>query len=199
MAVLSTVKLWVLALTMVCMSIFCFYSGKADEGVPQTGAVVGDPAEIVAKALLCFNDKYIYSSCEESYRLTATGNLDVPPDYADTYCNGPCLSETHLVLNCIEGIMINFLFYNKATIQDIRDTIQAGCGYGRERGSFRNQVCRNIVPFGFPSNSIICSSVCVGNFNVAEHIQAESSANKAATHILLGLMIIGLTQSLYYL
>ncbi|XWS14160.1 hypothetical protein CRYUN_Cryun36dG0099900 [Craigia yunnanensis] len=64
--------------------------------------------------------------------------------------------------------MTNFLFYNKATFQDIRDTIQAACSYGPERG----------------------------NFKVEEHIEAErSSANKAATHILSGIgwMIIGLT------
>ncbi|XP_017974125.1 PREDICTED: uncharacterized protein LOC18603607 isoform X1 [Theobroma cacao] len=142
--------------------------GKADEGLPQTGGVARDPAQIVAKALLCFNDKYIYSSCEESCRLTASGNLGVPPGYIDEYCSGPCLSETHLVLNCIENIMTNFLFYNRATIQDIRDTIQAGCGYGPERG----------------------------DFNVEEHIEAEgSSATKAATQILIGIgsMIIACT------
>ncbi|XVF38819.1 hypothetical protein REPUB_Repub20aG0135000 [Reevesia pubescens] len=141
-------------------------TGNADEGLPQTGAVAADPAQIVAKALLCFNEKAIYSSCEETCRLTESGNLNVPHDYIEKYCNGPCLSETHLVLNCIENIMTNFLFYNKATIQDIRDTIQAGCGYGPERGKF----------------------------NVEEHIEAEeSSANKAATHILFGIgsMIIG--------
>ncbi|XVF62497.1 hypothetical protein PTKIN_Ptkin09bG0012700 [Pterospermum kingtungense] len=173
MAVLFTIKFWVSVITMVCMSSFCFYLGNADEDSPQTGAVVGDPAEIVYKALLCFNDKSIYSSCEESYRLSASGNLKVPHDYVAEYCSGPCLSETHLVLNCIENIMKNFLFYNKATIQDIRDTIQAGCGYGSERG----------------------------NFNVEEHIEAEgSSANKAAAHIFLGIgwMIIGLTQLFWH-
>lgn len=76
----------------------------------------------------------IYSSCEEAYRLTESGKLDVPSEYVDPYCNGPCLTETHLVLNCIENIMTNFVFYNRATIQDIRVTIKAGCGYGPERG-----------------------------------------------------------------
>ncbi|KAK6265314.1 hypothetical protein QUC31_016151 [Theobroma cacao] len=151
-----------------CTYYLLGYAGKADEGLPQTGGVARDPAQIVAKALLCFNDKYIYSSCEESCRLTASGNLGVPPGYIDEYCSGPCLSETHLVLNCIENIMTNFLFYNRATIQDIRDTIQAGCGYGPERG----------------------------DFNVEEHIEAEgSSASKAATQILIGIgsMIIACT------
>ncbi|KAJ4848403.1 hypothetical protein Tsubulata_032772, partial [Turnera subulata] len=132
---------------------------KADEELPQTGTgIIGaDPAEIVAKALLCFNDKYIYSSCEEAYRLTENGNLNVPPEYVDPYCSGPCLTETNLVLNCIENIMTNFVFYNRATIKDIKSTIKAGCSYGAERG----------------------------NFNVADHLQAEeNSAYKIRNQIL---------------
>lgn len=38
------------------------------------------------------------------------------------------------MLDCIDKILTNFEFYNKASIQDVRDTIQAGCGYGQERG-----------------------------------------------------------------
>ncbi|KAL9364820.1 hypothetical protein Peur_042693 [Populus x canadensis] len=133
-------------------------------GVPQTGTgiVDADPAEIVAKALLCFSDKYsqLYSSCEVAYRLTQTGKLNVPPEYADSYCGGPCLVETNLVLSCIENIMKHFVFYNKATIEDVRDTIKAGCGYGPERG----------------------------NFDVSEHLQFEenNALIKTANQILLG-------------
>ncbi|KAE8725861.1 hypothetical protein F3Y22_tig00008013pilonHSYRG00100 [Hibiscus syriacus] len=174
MASSFTIKSWVFAVTIVCLSIFAFQLGKADEyeDLPETGrgSVVGDhdPAQIVAKALLCFNDKHIYSSCEESYRLTASGNIDVPLGFTDEYCSGPCLSETHLVLNCLENIMKHFLFYNKATIGDIRDTIQAGCGYGPERG----------------------------HFDVEEHLEAEeNSSSRAAKSILFGMgwMILGLT------
>ncbi|KAL4289613.1 hypothetical protein GQ457_14G016370 [Hibiscus cannabinus] len=173
MASSFTIKSWVLAATVVCMSIFWFHLGKADEyrDLPATGTgtVVGDdPAQIVAKALLCLNNKYIYSSCEESYRLTASGNVDVPVEVTNEYCAGPCLSETNLVLDCIENIMKHFLFYNKATIPDIRDTIQAGCGYGPERG----------------------------HFDVTEHIEAEENgSSRAVKGILIGMgsLIIGLT------
>ncbi|XP_011020476.1 PREDICTED: uncharacterized protein LOC105122837 isoform X3 [Populus euphratica] len=180
-----TFRLWVITAVLVGVSISCCNLGKADEGedVPQTGTgIIGgvpqtgtgtiggvpqtgtgivdaDPAEIVAKALLCFSDKYIYSSCEVAYRLTEIGKLNVPPEYADSYCGGPCLTETHLVLSCIENIMKHFVFYNKATIQDVRDTIKAGCGYGPERG----------------------------NFDVSEHLQfEENNAFKTANQILLG-------------
>lgn len=57
----------------------------------------------------------IYHSCNEAYRLSASGDLHVPQEYTDEYCTGPCLSETHYVLDCIGGIMSNFKFYNEAT------------------------------------------------------------------------------------
>ncbi|XP_021608748.1 uncharacterized protein LOC110612305 [Manihot esculenta] len=182
-----------LAVVLLCMSVFCCNIGKAyDEEVPQTGTglagydpftgsgVVGhvpqtgigvledEPAGILDKALLCFNEKHIYSSCEEAYRLTETGDIKVPYAYVEQYCHGPCLSETHLVLNCVENVMKHFVFYNKATIEAIRETIKAGCSYGPERG----------------------------DFNVAEHLQAEENrADKTQIKILsgLGLAIIGHT------
>ncbi|KAL9314898.1 hypothetical protein ACSQ67_020350 [Phaseolus vulgaris] len=129
------------------------------------GGGVGDSSQIFAKALLCFNDKYIYSRCEDSCRLNEKGNLNVPADKTDIFCQGPCLSETNLVLNCLNNVFSNFIFYNKATIHDIRDTVEAACGYGPQRG----------------------------NFNVAQHVQREENeaAPKATTtHAVMGLAVI---------
>ncbi|XP_058076766.1 uncharacterized protein LOC131225277 [Magnolia sinica] len=94
------------------------------------------PAQIVAKALLCFNERMIYESCQEAYQLNESGNINVPSEAADEYCNGPCYSETELVLNCVDGILSNFVFYNKATVQDVRSVINAGCSDTSERGNF---------------------------------------------------------------
>ncbi|KNA12354.1 hypothetical protein SOVF_126710 isoform A [Spinacia oleracea] len=69
-------------------------------------------------------------------RLTAKEELHVPHDHVDEFCSGPCLEETNLVLDCIDGIMDHFTFFNKATTQDVRDTILAGCGHGDKRGFF---------------------------------------------------------------
>lgn len=80
----------------------------------------------------------IYQSCEESYRLNENGNLNVPGEKTDVFCEGPCLTETNYVLTCLDNIFSNFLFYNRATIQDVKETIQAGCGYGPERGDYNN-------------------------------------------------------------
>lgn len=139
-------------------------TGGANGYVPQTGSAgEDDPAEVVSKALLCFNNNYVYSSCEQSYRLTESGNINVPPEHADLYCRGPCFSETNLVLNCIDNILSHFLFYNRASIEDVRETIKAGCSYGPERG----------------------------NFNVAEHIQAgENSAPKVSKSVMLALVLM---------
>ncbi|CAI9119008.1 OLC1v1020655C1 [Oldenlandia corymbosa var. corymbosa] len=108
-----------------------------NQDYPQpAGYERSNPDHIVAQALLCFNEKQIYSSCNEEYRLSVKGELDVPPEHTDQFCGGPCLSETNLVLNCIEGIFYHFEFYNKATIGDVRETIESGCGYGPHRGDF---------------------------------------------------------------
>ncbi|KAH7843216.1 hypothetical protein Vadar_013981 [Vaccinium darrowii] len=137
----------------------------------QAGGSVEDPTAIVTKALLCFHDNYVYSSCEESYRLTESGELHVPPEYTEQYCNGPCITETHLVLNCVGDIMTHFEFYNKATIQEVSETIKEGCGYGSQRG----------------------------NFNVAEHIQEGSSnREKITTPVVVGVVLMILVQGLLF-
>ncbi|KOM29168.1 hypothetical protein LR48_Vigan635s009300 [Vigna angularis] len=135
------------------------------------GGGVGDPTQFFSKALQCFNDRYIYSRCEESCRLNEKGNLNVPKEKTDMFCQGPCLSETNLVLNCLNNVFSNFIFYNKATIHDIRNTIEAACSYGSQRG----------------------------NFNVAEHIQNdENKASPKATtsHAVMGLAVIVMGRAL---
>ncbi|MCL7040653.1 hypothetical protein MKW94_004924 [Papaver nudicaule] len=160
MAFSSSVKPLFFVIALLCISTFCCksededYGDTGDTGVQvhgnennevdvhgsgngvQGGDGVEDPAQIVAKALYCFNDRFVYSSCKESYRLTQSGNINVPPEATDEYCSGACLTETHLVLDCINNILSNFLFYNKATIWDIKATIKAGCSDTDERGNF---------------------------------------------------------------
>lgn len=87
MAIPLTISLWVLAVALSWVSalygnlgmkqrntnflyvVFIFrvlsfnlhqsLTGRAVEEVPQTGGVDYDPAQITAKALLCFNNKYV--------------------------------------------------------------------------------------------------------------------------------------------
>ncbi|XP_039138968.1 uncharacterized protein LOC120276312 [Dioscorea cayenensis subsp. rotundata] len=108
-----------------------------------------DAVGIVAKALACFNDHYVYNHCEEAYRLSAEGTIPVPPEGTDVYCSGPCLAETKLVLSCLHDIFYNFQFYNGASIQDVRYTLDAGCGYSDRRGDFNVGEHLEGDPYGF--------------------------------------------------
>ncbi|KAJ4769307.1 Glycine-rich protein family [Rhynchospora pubera] len=118
----SLQRLWLL-FTVIFLS--AYYSNGED------GA-----AGIVGDALECFNDRYVYSSCQESYRLTAQGSLTVPPQGTDEFCDGPCLEETNLVLKCIDNIMYNFRFYDGASVSDVRYALTRGCGHSIGRGDF---------------------------------------------------------------
>ncbi|ESR46756.1 hypothetical protein CICLE_v10003751mg, partial [Citrus x clementina] len=44
----------------------------------------------------------------------------VPRGASYLFCNGPCFEETHVMLDCVEKLLSNFNFYNKATVKDIR-------------------------------------------------------------------------------
>ncbi|XP_010482213.1 PREDICTED: keratin, type I cytoskeletal 50 kDa-like [Camelina sativa] len=115
-------------------------SGGGNGGFGGGGGLGGgggeDPPEIVTKALECLNEKHIYRECEETWRLTLTGDLNIPLGRTEEFCQGPCFSETHLALNCIEDIIHHYRFFNRATIHDIRETLKCGCSYGPERGDF---------------------------------------------------------------
>lgn len=76
----------------------------------------------------------IYSGCDEAYRLNEEGNINVPPEAINLFCSGPCLTETELVLKCVDNIFSNFLFYNKATVHDIRGALRSGCSSTAQRG-----------------------------------------------------------------
>ncbi|XP_057423242.1 uncharacterized protein LOC130717138 [Lotus japonicus] len=114
-------------LTLLSIAMFCFYSGVALEELP---------GEDIVKALSCFDNKLIYAGCDEAYRLNPSGNIEVPPEATDLFCSGPCLVETQQVLNCIDNMLSNFIFYNKATVQQMRYALNGGCSYARQRGSF---------------------------------------------------------------
>ncbi|KAJ1254265.1 hypothetical protein BS78_K098400 [Paspalum vaginatum] len=93
-------------------------------------------ADIVARALVCFTDRYIYSGCQGAFRLGPLGALDVPPGSADAFCGGPCLPETQHVLRCVDAVMAGFRFYNGASVGDVRSALDRGCGHSGLRGDF---------------------------------------------------------------
>ncbi|KAL6626503.1 hypothetical protein ACP70R_030229 [Stipagrostis hirtigluma subsp. patula] len=119
-----------------CILCFSISGCRAHGAADFHGVVKRDPSDIVARALFCFNDPYIYSRCQGSLRLGPEGALHVQPASAEAFCGGPCLAETELVLRCVDGIMGNFRFYNGASVGDVRFALDRGCGYSGLRGDF---------------------------------------------------------------
>ncbi|WJX45328.1 hypothetical protein P8452_32214 [Trifolium repens] len=68
----------------------------------------------IVKALSRFENKLIYAGCDDAYRLNPSGNIKMQPEATDFFCSGPCLIETQLLLECIDNMLSNFIFYNKA-------------------------------------------------------------------------------------
>ncbi|XP_078152971.1 uncharacterized protein LOC144548145 [Carex rostrata] len=101
-----------------------------------------DPLDVVGEAEQCFDDGRIYTCCEDEYRLSIAGILNVPRRAADTFCDGPCLTETQLVLSCVEDEMNTFTFQNGAMVSDVRYAFQRGCSDSSKRGDF------NVEPHG---------------------------------------------------
>ncbi|KAG9459597.1 hypothetical protein H6P81_004105 [Aristolochia fimbriata] len=122
MASSFTVKVWFFAVVVMSVVTLC-HSQQI-------------PSQIVTRALYCLNNRLIYRSCQEDYRLSADGSINVPPQAVDAYCTGPCIDETRLVLNCVDGIISNFIFDNGATTRAVRSTIIAACSDSSQRGNF---------------------------------------------------------------
>uniref|UniRef100_A0A0E0JGH2 DUF7731 domain-containing protein n=1 Tax=Oryza punctata TaxID=4537 RepID=A0A0E0JGH2_ORYPU len=125
-------------LMMACVCSWSITCCKSDEAAAAAAAVAfhgqkRSTEDIVARAIICFNDRYIYSGCQGQYRLGPEGELRVPAAAAEAFCGGPCLAETRLVLGCVDGIMDSFRFYNGASVRDVRLALDRGCGL---RGDF---------------------------------------------------------------
>ncbi|GAB2218670.1 hypothetical protein Drorol1_Dr00001897 [Drosera rotundifolia] len=134
-----------------------------------------DPGQIVQNALSCFNDQSIYKNCDEAYRLSPSGYLNVPYSATNQFCSGPCLDETYLVLDCIDQTLSNFVFYNRATIEDVRAAVQGGCGQSSRRGDFNVEDYlqgdwSNAVPVLTPHNLLFKFFACSVSLFIAARI-----------------------------
>ncbi|XP_024015521.1 uncharacterized protein LOC18009645 isoform X1 [Eutrema salsugineum] len=100
----------------------------------QAGGVIGGAGILVQRAAFCFNNNLLYRGCNEAFRLNQGGEFKVPLEDTDRFCNGPCAAETELVLKCINSVMSDFVFYNRATPRDIRNALRGGCSNSFTRG-----------------------------------------------------------------
>ncbi|KAL5700937.1 hypothetical protein ACHQM5_026327 [Ranunculus cassubicifolius] len=136
MALSVNLKTFFPVILLLAYTVCCCQSDDDGGYYDLTRGGYYDPTRIISKALVCFNNNYIYKHCDESFRLTQSGNINVSPEETDRFCYGACLDESNLVLKCIDNIFSNFVFYNRATTRAVRDTIRAGCSHGYERGNF---------------------------------------------------------------
>ncbi|KAJ1692322.1 hypothetical protein LUZ63_009020 [Rhynchospora breviuscula] len=95
-----------------------------------------DPLDVVGEAEQCFDDGRVYTCCQDEYRLSITGILNIPPHAANNFCEGPCLEETQLVLSCVEDELNTFRFQDGAAVADVRYALQRGCSNSDKRGDF---------------------------------------------------------------
>ncbi|CAL9782501.1 unnamed protein product [Musa acuminata subsp. burmannicoides] len=123
MASAALLKPWCLFLALLCLATSCCNSDESNVGT-------------VGMALQCFVDHHIYVGCQESYRLNGGGRVDVPTGAADVFCEGPCLLETKLALDCVERTLHGFIFLNGASVMDVRIALDVGCGHTSKRGDF---------------------------------------------------------------
>ncbi|KAE9593717.1 hypothetical protein Lal_00036629 [Lupinus albus] len=127
-SILLKEKSFIFYVTLISFAMLLCYSGASAEDLFQGSSLT--------KALSCFDNKLIYVGCDEVYRLNPSGNINIPSEATDIFCNGPCLAETQVMLNCINNMLSNFLFYNKASVDQIRYVLNAGCSYSTQRGNF---------------------------------------------------------------
>ncbi|KAG7588522.1 hypothetical protein ISN44_As07g008520 [Arabidopsis suecica] len=113
-----------------------FFDSRRHSVNAQAGGVIGGAGILVQRAAFCFNNNLLYRGCNEAFRLNQRGEFKVPPEETDKFCNGPCSAETELVLTCINSVMSDFVFYNRATPRDVRNALRGGCSSSFTRGNF---------------------------------------------------------------
>ncbi|CAL5322835.1 unnamed protein product [Camellia sinensis] len=64
------------------------------------------------------------------YWVTEAGWINVTQADGEVYCTGGCSEHTQAVLKCIHLVKHDYMFVNKASVQDLNQTITNGCDYG---------------------------------------------------------------------
>ncbi|KAK1279173.1 hypothetical protein QJS04_geneDACA007123 [Acorus gramineus] len=82
-----------------------------------------DPLQIIGKAILCFDNQTVYNDCGRAIRSSINGTVN----NTIVICSKPCLAEAFLILDCIDGILSNFPFFNNLTIPAVKATFRAAC------------------------------------------------------------------------
>ncbi|KAK1317375.1 hypothetical protein QJS10_CPA05g00269 [Acorus calamus] len=82
-----------------------------------------DPLQIIGKAILCFDNQTVYNDCGKAIRSSINGTVNGTV----VICSKSCLAEAFLILDCVDQILSNFVFYNNMTIPAVKATFKAAC------------------------------------------------------------------------
>ncbi|XP_019168477.1 PREDICTED: uncharacterized protein LOC109164142 [Ipomoea nil] len=86
------------------------------------------PFEQWRSAYFCLLNFKANTTCIPKYVLSMKGWLNVTKNEGPGFCSSKCVKETRNVLHCISHTKRDFWFANKATVNDINQTIIDGCG-----------------------------------------------------------------------
>ncbi|PWA74202.1 hypothetical protein CTI12_AA254500 [Artemisia annua] len=74
--------------------------------------------------------KRVSPDCPGNLTLSTDGWLNISSSETQQFCQGPCKQHTLDVLKCVWYVKHDYKFDNKATIQNINETINNGCEHG---------------------------------------------------------------------
>ncbi|CAL9133554.1 unnamed protein product [Musa acuminata var. zebrina] len=173
MASAALLNPWCLFLALLCLSTSCCNSEESTVGT-------------VGMAMQCFVDHHIYVGCQESYRLNGGGRVDVPTGAADVFCDGPCLVETKLALDCVERTLHGFIFLNGASVMDVRFALDVGCGHTSRRGEKGGWIAPRLRTIGRrceQSMSYLVLDLVAGDFSVMNHERGDPETRVPETRV----------------
>ncbi|KAK9283968.1 hypothetical protein L1049_012226 [Liquidambar formosana] len=103
--------------------------GQIKEVVDPTGNVNLSPFQQWRSAYECLLNTS--NSCQDKYQLTEEGWVNVTLADTEEYCKwGGCAQHSRAVLMCLHLVKHDFRFIDKATVQDVNNTITQGCSSG---------------------------------------------------------------------
>ncbi|XP_057772716.1 uncharacterized protein LOC130992186 [Salvia miltiorrhiza] len=113
------------------IAIFLPHATAEDKLNPVTNQNL-NPTQAWRSSEYCMQN--ISAPCQtglKNYTLTSTGWLNVTAAAGPKFCEaGGCADHTRAVLLCLKHVKRDYWFANRATVQDLYDTIDDGCKNG---------------------------------------------------------------------
>lgn len=110
----------------------------------------------------------------------------MPTGAADVFCEGPCLVETKLALDCVERTLHGFIFLNGASVVDVRFALDVGCGHTSRRGEKGGWIAPRLLTIGRRcelSMTYLVLDLVAGDFSVMNHERGDPDTRVPETRV----------------